>query len=113
MVRFLSPVSRRTKERAEVCPVDEFAAGTARSVVLGEQAALVIRLPDGSFRAYIALCTHLQCVVGYSAENNRIECRCHEGVYSVEGANVSGPPPRPLAALKVTIESGVVVVSEG
>jgi cytochrome b6-f complex iron-sulfur subunit len=111
-VRFLSPVSRPTSDLAEVGKLDEFPVGSAKSVQLGERAVLVIRLPDGSLRAFVALCTHLQCVVGYAAERNRIECRCHDGVYSVEGDNISGPPPRPLQALRVTVTEGVVMVGE-
>jgi cytochrome b6-f complex iron-sulfur subunit len=105
-------VARATKGRAEVGPVGEFQVGTSRALVLGDRAALVIRLPDGSFRAFVALCTHLGCVVGYSQERNRIECRCHQGVYSVDGQNISGPPPRPLDPLRVSVENGIVVVGE-
>jgi cytochrome b6-f complex iron-sulfur subunit len=110
--RFLSPIARPTREVVEVGRVDDFAVGTAKPIQLGERAALVIRLPDGSFRAFIALCTHLGCVVGYSSERNRIECRCHAGVYSVEGENISGPPPRPLQALRVNVRDGMVLVGE-
>ena len=55
---------------------------------------------DGEFRAFSALCTHLQCVVGYSPERNQIECPCHQGVYSHRRAEHPGPPPRPLDELR-------------
>jgi Rieske Fe-S protein len=110
--RFLAPMPGPAPKRVEVGKVDDFPVGSSRSVELGERAALVIRLADGSFRAFSALCTHLQCIVGYSPERNQIECRCHAGVYSVEGDNIAGPPPRPLQALKVTVADGIVAVSE-
>jgi cytochrome b6-f complex iron-sulfur subunit len=110
--RFLAPVPGPTPRRVEVGKLDDFPVGSAKSVELGNRAALVIRLPDGSFRAFVALCTHLQCIVGYAPEQNRIECRCHGGVYSVDGENIAGPPPRPLQALKVMVAEGLVAVSE-
>jgi Rieske Fe-S protein len=39
----------------------------------------------------------LSCAVYYSAQNNRLECPCHEGYFSVEDGRVlQGPPQRPL-----------------
>jgi cytochrome b6-f complex iron-sulfur subunit len=111
-IRFLAPIPGPSPKRVEVGKLDDFPVGSSKSVELGNRAVLVIRLPDGSFRAFVALCTHLQCVVGYEPERNRIECRCHAGVYSVEGENIAGPPPRPLQALKVTVAEGLVAVSE-
>lgn len=112
VLRFLEPSTRSSVRIAEAGKVDDFPNGSAKTVLVGDRAALVIRLDSGEFRAFIALCTHLQCVVAYAPERNRIECRCHKGVYSVEGENVSGPPPRPLEPLKVEIVDDIVVVSE-
>ncbi len=112
VLRFLQPSSRHSVSIAEAGPAADFPNGTSKAVLLGERAAIVIRLANGEFRAFIALCTHLQCVVAFAPERNRIECRCHKGVYSVDGENISGPPPRPLTPLKVAIVEGVVVVSE-
>lgn len=110
--RFLAPMSRPILDRAQVGKLDEFPVGSGRSVALGERVALVIRLADGSFRAFIAICSHLGCVVGYSAARNHIECHCHNGVFSVDGQVVSGPPPRDLEPLRVTVDDGIVVVSQ-
>ena len=41
-----------------------------------------------------------------SPERNQIECPCHHGVYSIDGQNIAGPPPRPLDELTVTINDG-------
>lgn len=111
-LRFLAPTAGASPKRVEAGKLDDFPVRSSKSVLFGERAALVIRLPDGSFRAYVAVCTHLQCVVAYSSERNRIECRCHDGVYSIEGENISGPPPKPLQPLRVTVADGIVAVSE-
>lgn len=112
VTRFLMPSAGALPKRVEVGKVDEFPVGTSKSLAFGDRTALVIRLADGSFRAFVAVCTHLQCVVRYSAERNRIECPCHDGIFSVEGENIAGPPPRPLQALRVTVEGGIVALSE-
>ena len=109
--RYLEPPSRPPSGPTTVGKVEDFAAGSSKTVLVEEQPVLVIRTADGEFRAFSALCTHLQCIVGYSPERNRIECPCHQGVYSVDGQNLSGPPPRPLDEYVVSISDGAVIVS--
>ena len=38
-----------------------------------------------------------------SPDKGDIFCNCHNGVYDLNGRNVSGPPPRPLEDYKVTL----------
>jgi cytochrome b6-f complex iron-sulfur subunit len=109
-IAFLRPDSRRVIGTASAGKVHDFQVGTARMVLLDDRPVLVIRLAEGGFRAFLAACTHLGCIVKYSPERHRIECPCHRGVYSIDGSNVSGPPPRPLIALKVEVESGEIFV---
>jgi Rieske Fe-S protein len=63
---------------------------------------LLIRTPSGDVRAFNAICTHVACTVSYRAAEGDIFCNCHNGVYNLNGQNVSGPPPRPLQEYKVT-----------
>jgi Rieske Fe-S protein len=63
---------------------------------------LLIRADD-ELRAFNALCTHTDCTVEYVPEKGIIFCACHNGVYDVEGRNVSGPPPRPLERYEVAL----------
>ena len=82
-------------------------AASARSPVGGVQALRLSRRRttraswsagrSGEFAAYSQKCTHLSCAVYYAAEQNRLECPCHEGYFSVDDGRVlQGPPPRPL-----------------
>jgi Rieske Fe-S protein len=64
---------------------------------------LLVRTADGEVKAFNAICTHLDCTVAYRAATHDIFCNCHDGVYDLNGRNVSGPPPRPLEAYKVTL----------
>jgi Rieske Fe-S protein len=69
----------------------------------GGKPCLVIRTPDGEVRAFNAVCTHVECTVEFRVTGADIFCNCHNGVYDLNGRNVSGPPPRPLEMYKVTL----------
>eukprot|EP00523_Entomoneis_sp_CCMP467_P004144 CAMPEP_0168756728 /NCGR_PEP_ID=MMETSP0724-20121128/20773_1 /TAXON_ID=265536 /ORGANISM="Amphiprora sp., Strain CCMP467" /LENGTH=211 /DNA_ID=CAMNT_0008805461 /DNA_START=25 /DNA_END=660 /DNA_ORIENTATION=+ len=59
-----------------------------------------------------AVCTHLGCVVPWSAANNKFMCPCHGSQYSPDGAVVRGPAPLPLALAHCdTDESGKILFS--
>jgi nitrite reductase/ring-hydroxylating ferredoxin subunit len=71
--------------------------------------AILVRKPDGSFVAFSQKCTHLSCAVYYSKENNRLECPCHEGYFSIDtGRVLQGPPPRPLPKIELEQRGGRV-----
>lgn len=108
--RFMEPHAGRTSGSAVVGKLGDFPVGTARTVLVDERPVLIVRSVDGEVRAFSALCPHLQCVVGYSAERNRIECPCHGGAFSVDGRNVAGPPVRPLDELRVSLDEGLIIV---
>ncbi|HEX5316730.1 MAG TPA: Rieske 2Fe-2S domain-containing protein [Candidatus Kapabacteria bacterium] len=58
-------------------------------------------------------CTHLSCSVYYSAKNDRLECPCHQGFFSVkDGSVLQGPPSRRLPQIVLTRnDSKLVAVS--
>jgi len=84
--------------------------------------AILIRLPQGNFVAYDALCTHLGCQVHYNKvavkgwENNpqQIFSPCHGGVFDpVTGKVLAGPPPRPLPRIKLEIDEKGDIYANG
>jgi cytochrome b6-f complex iron-sulfur subunit len=89
----------------------ELAPGTAKIFPFGNRPALLIHLEDGSYRALSAVCTHLSCTVQYRPREHDIWCACHNGVYNLQGGNVSGPPPRPLQQFEVHVRGKEIVVS--
>jgi len=86
-------------------------ANAGRVVPFGSEPAIVIRTPAGEYRAFTAVCTHLQCTVQYRADLQHIWCACHNGHYDLTGRNIAGPPPRPLEAYDVQVRDGELVVS--
>jgi cytochrome b6-f complex iron-sulfur subunit len=110
-----SPVERAGSEAAvsEVTLQDaqNLPANSALMFKFGSNPALLIHHSDGKWSAFSAVCTHLGCTVEFQPAENRIHCACHGGVYDpFSGANVSGPPPKPLTAYTVKlVEKGIVV----
>ena len=70
-----------------------------------------MRTPTGEYCAFSATCTHLECTVQYRGREHDVWCACHNGVYDLQGRNVSGPPPRPLEVYDVHVQGEDVVVA--
>jgi cytochrome b6-f complex iron-sulfur subunit len=71
----------------------------------GGKPCLVVRTRDGEIKAFNAVCTHVECTVEFRESKGDIFCNCHNGLYDLNGHNVSGPPPRPLETYKVTLRT--------
>jgi cytochrome b6-f complex iron-sulfur subunit len=100
-------VSEVTLKDAQKLP-----AGSVLMFKFGTAPALLIHHEDGRWVAMSAVCTHLGCTVQYEPHADRIHCACHGGVYNAyTGANVSGPPPKPLKLFKVAVNPAGVNVS--
>ncbi|MCC6857771.1 MAG: Rieske (2Fe-2S) protein [Bryobacterales bacterium] len=67
---------------------------------VAEEQCIMVRTAEDRYVAYSQKCTHLSCAVYFSQENNRLECPCHEGYFSItDGTVLQGPPTRPLPAV--------------
>ncbi len=109
--RFLAPDPNVQAPSVVAGKVEEFERGGAKTILVADRPVLVLRGADGTFRAFLAICPHLACVVHFAKESGLIECGCHGGRFSLEGRNVAGPPPQPLEAMRVEVVDGNVVVS--
>ncbi len=119
VVSFLYPVLRFVMPPAvPEAAVDEVNAGSAqdlkpnsaRMVKFGSRPVLLIRLSEAEWKAFSAICTHLDCTVQYQADRHQIWCACHNGLYDLNGRVVSGPPPRPLEEFTVHVRDEEVVI---
>lgn len=96
----------------EVAGADELPVGGHKLFGYPTEAdrCILIRTGRRRFVAYSQKCTHLSCAVFHNAEEDRLECPCHEGFFAVEdGRVVQGPPPRPLPRIDLLIGHGRVV----
>ncbi len=114
VVRYLVPP--RTPEaatnRVVAAKKDEVPAGGFKIFPFGGEPGILLRDADGNYRAFTAVCTHLGCTVQYKPGEKAIWCACHNGLYDLEGRNVSGPPPRPLERYDVHVIGDEVVVEK-
>jgi cytochrome b6-f complex iron-sulfur subunit len=56
---------------------------------------------ENQFHVISAVCTHLGCTVQW--REGEFRCPCHGSRYSPDGAVISGPAPRPLSWLAVSV----------
>jgi Rieske Fe-S protein len=121
LVRYVSPprIAEAATNEVEAGAVNdpELLDKGFKIVRFGAEPVLLVKAGETDFRAFSATCTHLDCIVGYQKDRNRIFCNCHNGVYDLTGRNVGGPPPKPLTPYKVHIAAksgtpGTVVISK-
>ncbi len=93
--------------------VSEIRPNQGRIFKFGSRPGLLIETESGEYRAFNAICTHLDCTVQYRPEEKLIWCACHNGRYDLTGRNISGPPPRPLEEFTVNVRGEEIVVSRG
>lgn len=66
--------------------------------------AWVIRNADGTITAFSPQCTHLGCAYHWQERTGSFLCPCHGSAFSLTGAVISGPAPRPLDRYEVKVE---------
>lgn len=115
VLKYLTPPKAGEPATSSVvaAKVSDLKNNSALIFKFGSKPGILVRTPDGEWRAFSALCTHLDCTVQYKKETTQIWCACHNGTYDLTGKNVSGPPPKPLENYKVNLRGDDVVVSKG
>ncbi len=90
--------------------VSELKPNTAKTFRFGTRPGLLVEIAPGEYHAMSATCTHLGCTVQYRPDLREIWCACHNGMYDLNGRNISGPPPRPLEAFDVQVRGDDIFV---
>ena len=96
----------------KVGKISEFKNNDYKIVKFGRKPAIIIKDDSGEFHALSATCTHLGCIVQYRKDTKQIWCACHNGIYSLKGRNISGPPPKPLKEFKVNFVNEEIVITK-
>jgi Rieske Fe-S protein len=90
--------------------VGELKPNSGKIFRFGSRPGLLIRTASGDYRAMSATCTHLSCTVQYRDDLHEVWCACHNGIYDLNGRNISGPQPRPLQAFDVQVRGDEIYV---
>ncbi len=113
LINFLIPPRLREAVQVSVVAgrVGELKPNSGKVFRFGSKPGILILTEQGEYRAFTAVCTHLQCTVQYRADFKHIWCACHNGHFDLSGKNIAGPPPRPLEAFRVDIKDDEIIVS--
>jgi nitrite reductase/ring-hydroxylating ferredoxin subunit len=113
VLRFMSPPSMPEATVNEVTAgrIQDLKPNSGKIVKFGSRPVLLIRVNETEWRAFSAICTHLNCTVQYQDQIRRIWCACHNGYYDLNGNVVSGPPPRALEEYVARVRGDEVVIS--
>jgi len=113
VIAYLKPPKIAEANVSEVKAGEEsaFAVNSGNIIKFGRKPVILVRTETGDFRAFDAVCSHLDCIVQYRQDTKQIWCACHNGIYDLQGRNISGPPPRPLDVYTVKIVKGEVYIS--
>jgi Rieske Fe-S protein len=113
VLRFLVPpaVIDLGGDEVVAAKLGEIKLNSGKIFRFGSRPGLLILNNDGTYHALSATCTHLGCTVQYRPDLREIWCACHNGIYDINGRNVSGPPPRPLTAFDVHLRGDEIVVN--
>jgi Rieske Fe-S protein len=91
---------------------DDIRPNTGQIFKFGSLPGILIKDAAGELLAFSAVCTHLACTVQYRPDLSHIWCACHNGHYDLNGRNIQGPPPSPLAKYAVNVQGGQIVISK-
>jgi Rieske Fe-S protein len=95
-----------------VAKADEIAVGEVKTFAYptADDPCILVRASVDSYVAYSQKCTHLSCAVYYEKEQNRLECPCHQGFFSIaDGSVIQGPPQRALPRVALEKKDGQLV----
>ena len=114
IINFLIPPRIREAVQSSVVAgkVGELQPNSGKIFKFGRKPGILVMNQQGEYRAFSAVCTHLECTVQYRSDFKHIWCACHNGHFDLAGKNISGPPPRPLEAFKVDIKGEDIIVSK-
>lgn len=111
IVKFIFPPYREPDE--VILAFSEFKDMPPNSVkkfAWGSKVGILKRNDDGTYWAFVGVCTHLDCNVTYLPDQRKFFCACHDGWYDDSGRNIGGPPPKPLRRLTLVIEEENLIV---
>ncbi len=105
-----APTSASVEDSAPLAQLADIPVGSAVAATMGGKAVVVAQPTAGNAVAFSAICTHKGCTVAPAGA--KLNCPCHGSVYdAMTGKVLSGPAPRALTPVPVTVKDGAVVAS--
>lgn len=92
-----------------VASLDNVPPGGAYRAKNGDEPIILVNV-NGDIRAFVAVCTHEGCPLGWNPNQHLIRCPCHGSAFDTRGLVVEGPAKLPLTELETVVERGVVSI---
>ena len=105
------PTTPTTSGPVAVAKITDIPIGSGKKFDVEGTPILITQPRAGEFRGFSAVCTHAGYVMNNVA-NSEIKCDNHGALYSADdGSVISGPAPRALGKVEVTVDGDDVLVS--
>lgn len=108
--QYLAPRSGQQGTEKLIFAISDLPEGEAKFFEYAGSSAVLVKTKAGDLIALSAVCTHLGCIVQWEKEKQDFLCPCHAGQYAADGTVLSGPPPKPLAKIPLTVAEGKITV---
>lgn len=97
--------------RGEPTKVDYIRRKKDGWVTIEEHSSVWVVTSDGQeFTVFDPRCTHLGCPYRWENAKHQFLCPCHNGIFSIDGAVLAGPPPRPLDRFANKVVKGKLLI---
>lgn len=110
LFRYLAPRSGATGAQKLVIPAADLVEGEAKFFEYAGASAVLVKTVGGDLVALSAVCTHLGCIVQWVKNKQHFLCPCHAGQFATDGSVLSGPPPKPLAKIPLSVSGGNITI---
>ncbi len=108
---FANPPDRRADgaDELDVASMADLRERGFATFRFGSEPGIVV-LDSGRLHALSLICTHLGCLVEWSADRRQLVCPCHRAAFDLGGNVLEGPAPRPLRAFDASVQGERVLV---
>lgn len=94
-----------------IARVDQVPPGSAYRTTHGDDPLILVNV-GGKVTAFLAVCTHEGCPLGWNQNQHLIRCPCHGSAFDTAGKVVNGPAQVPLTPLETISERSQVLLVE-
>lgn len=105
----LSETAANAAKTYTVCKTTDIAVKSGKTFSVGGQKILITQPKKGTFKAFVAICTHAGSALT-GAANNEIVCRSHGARFDASTGMAKAVAPRALQKVTVSVSAGSVKV---
>jgi len=106
----LSSVAANAAKTYTVCKTSAVPVKGGKTFSVGGKKILITQPKKGSFKAFLAVCTHQGAALSEEVSNNEIKCDSHGARFDATTGMAKAVAPRPLGKVTVSVSGGSVKV---